>query len=93
MDTARRLAVAIASGRSGRLLRRGSRTPARARRDKYGLKRCPGRMNRPSGATGVRVEPIVQRRIQRYGWDRAAEDYEPLWGEQIAVAQAAPRNE
>jgi ubiquinone/menaquinone biosynthesis C-methylase UbiE len=30
----------------------------------------------------------MQRRIQRYGWDLAADDYEPLWRTQIAVAQA-----
>lgn len=34
------------------------------------------------------MEPKVQRRIQRYGWDLAAEDYEPLWRDQVAVAQA-----
>ncbi|HKE43222.1 MAG TPA: methyltransferase domain-containing protein [Steroidobacteraceae bacterium] len=34
------------------------------------------------------MEARLQRRIQRYGWDRAAEDYEPLWQEQLAIAQA-----
>jgi ubiquinone/menaquinone biosynthesis C-methylase UbiE len=30
----------------------------------------------------------LQRRIQRYGWDRAADDYEPLWRAQLAPAHA-----
>jgi ubiquinone/menaquinone biosynthesis C-methylase UbiE len=30
----------------------------------------------------------LQQRIQRYGWDLAARDYEPLWQEQLAPAQA-----
>jgi ubiquinone/menaquinone biosynthesis C-methylase UbiE len=34
------------------------------------------------------MEPKLQRRIQRYGWDLAAGDYEPLWREQLACAQA-----
>lgn len=34
------------------------------------------------------MEAKLQRRIQRYGWDLAADDYEPLWRTQIAVAQA-----
>lgn len=38
------------------------------------------------------MEPKIQRRVQRYGWDLAAEDYEPLWGDQIAVAQSALLN-
>jgi SAM-dependent methyltransferase len=29
----------------------------------------------------------LQRRIQRYGWDRAVEDYEPGWAAQIRPAQ------
>jgi ubiquinone/menaquinone biosynthesis C-methylase UbiE len=29
----------------------------------------------------------VQTRIQRYGWDLAADDYEPLWGRQLAGVQ------
>ena len=32
------------------------------------------------------MEPRLQRRIQRYGWDLAAADYEPLWRAQIARA-------
>jgi ubiquinone/menaquinone biosynthesis C-methylase UbiE len=35
------------------------------------------------------LEPRLQRRVQRYGWDLAAEDYEPLWGAQIAPAHRA----
>lgn len=29
----------------------------------------------------------LQRRIQRYGWDRAVDDYEPHWSEQLRPAQ------
>jgi ubiquinone/menaquinone biosynthesis C-methylase UbiE len=32
------------------------------------------------------MEPKLQRRIQRQGWDLAAADYEPLWQEQLAAA-------
>jgi ubiquinone/menaquinone biosynthesis C-methylase UbiE len=31
----------------------------------------------------------LQRRVQRYGWDLAAGDYEPLWQAPLAEAQAA----
>jgi ubiquinone/menaquinone biosynthesis C-methylase UbiE len=31
----------------------------------------------------------LQRRVQRYGWDLAAHDYEPLWQKQLAEVQAA----
>jgi SAM-dependent methyltransferase len=34
------------------------------------------------------VDPRVQRRVQRYGWDKAASHYEGLWREQLAPAQA-----
>jgi ubiquinone/menaquinone biosynthesis C-methylase UbiE len=34
------------------------------------------------------LDPRVQRRVQRYGWDKAASHYEGLWGEQLAPAQA-----
>jgi ubiquinone/menaquinone biosynthesis C-methylase UbiE len=34
------------------------------------------------------MEPRLQRRVQRYGWDRAAAVYESLWGAQLAPAQA-----
>ncbi|MGK6309872.1 class I SAM-dependent methyltransferase [Variovorax sp. DT-64] len=43
------------------------------------------------------MEPRLQRRIQRYGWDLAAADYEPFWQAQLApahqalMALAAPR--
>jgi ubiquinone/menaquinone biosynthesis C-methylase UbiE len=30
----------------------------------------------------------LQRRIQRYGWDLAAGDYEPLWRDQLAAARS-----
>lgn len=33
------------------------------------------------------MEPKLQRRIQRYGWDMAAAEYEPLWHAQLASAQ------
>lgn len=33
------------------------------------------------------MKPNLQRRIQRYGWDLAADDYEPLWQAQLAPAQ------
>jgi SAM-dependent methyltransferase len=35
------------------------------------------------------MDARLQRRIQRYGWDLAADDYEPLWQRQLAEAQAA----
>jgi SAM-dependent methyltransferase len=34
------------------------------------------------------MEPRLQRRIQRYGWDLAAAVYESLWQTQLAPAQA-----
>ncbi|MEE8436680.1 MAG: methyltransferase domain-containing protein [bacterium] len=43
------------------------------------------------------MEPKLQRRVQRYGWDKAAGYYEGYWGAQLAEAQrrlldlAAPR--
>ena len=33
------------------------------------------------------MEPRLQRRVQRYGWDLAAADYESLWRTQLAPAQ------
>jgi ubiquinone/menaquinone biosynthesis C-methylase UbiE len=33
------------------------------------------------------MEARLQRRIQRYGWDLAAADYEALWREQLVCAQ------
>jgi ubiquinone/menaquinone biosynthesis C-methylase UbiE len=33
------------------------------------------------------LEARLQRRVQRYGWDRAAADYEALWQAQLAPAQ------
>lgn len=32
------------------------------------------------------MDPKLQRRVQRYGWDLAADAYEPGWAAQIAVA-------
>ena len=33
------------------------------------------------------MDARLQRRIQRYGWDLASQDYEALWQAQLAVAQ------
>lgn len=33
------------------------------------------------------MEPRLQRRVQRYGWDKAAEYYEDSWKEQLKPAQ------
>lgn len=35
------------------------------------------------------MDARLQRRVQRYGWDLAAHDYEPLWQAQLADAQRA----
>lgn len=35
------------------------------------------------------MEAKLQRRVQRYGWDLAAPDYEALWQAQLADAQSA----
>lgn len=35
------------------------------------------------------MDPRLQRRVQRYGWDLAAPSYEGLWGAQLAGVQAA----
>jgi len=35
------------------------------------------------------MQPHLQLRVQRYGWDRAADDYEPLWRAQLAPAHTA----
>jgi ubiquinone/menaquinone biosynthesis C-methylase UbiE len=35
------------------------------------------------------MEPRLQRRVQRYGWDLAADGYETLWQAQLAPAQDA----
>ena len=35
------------------------------------------------------MNPKLQRRVQRYGWDLAAEEYEPLWQRQLADARSA----
>jgi ubiquinone/menaquinone biosynthesis C-methylase UbiE len=34
------------------------------------------------------MEPRLQRRVQRYGWDLAANDYDALWQAQLAPARA-----
>jgi ubiquinone/menaquinone biosynthesis C-methylase UbiE len=33
------------------------------------------------------MDARLQRRVQRYGWDKAAEFYEPFWAHQLAPAQ------
>jgi ubiquinone/menaquinone biosynthesis C-methylase UbiE len=33
------------------------------------------------------MEPALQRRVQRYGWDKAADDYERFWSAQLKPAQ------
>ena len=33
------------------------------------------------------MDPALQRRIQRYGWDRAADTYEHSWADQLKPAQ------
>lgn len=33
------------------------------------------------------MDPRFQRRIQRYGWDKASDHYERFWGEQLRPAQ------
>src|SRR5208282_3318098 len=35
------------------------------------------------------MDARLQRRVQRYGWDLAATEYEPLWRGPLAEAQAA----
>ncbi len=35
------------------------------------------------------MDAKLQRRIQRYGWDLAADDYEALWNAQLAPARSA----
>jgi ubiquinone/menaquinone biosynthesis C-methylase UbiE len=35
------------------------------------------------------MDPALQRRVQRYGWDRAAGDYESLWQAQLADVRTA----
>jgi SAM-dependent methyltransferase len=37
------------------------------------------------------MDAKVQRRVQRYGWDLAARDYEPAWAAQLAPAHAGMR--
>ena len=35
------------------------------------------------------MDSKLQTRVQRYGWDLACEDYEPLWRQQLAAARSA----
>ena len=34
------------------------------------------------------MDPKLQRRVQRYGWDKAADFYEKAWQNQLEPAQA-----
>src|SRR3989442_12636319 len=34
------------------------------------------------------MDARLQRRVQRYGWDKASRDYERYWRQQLAPAQA-----
>ena len=34
------------------------------------------------------MDPKLQRRVQRYGWDLASDHYEPLWQSQLACARS-----
>src|SRR5258708_32355068 len=47
-----------------------------------------GYLGRPGDAEKT-MDARLQRRVQRYGWDLAADDYEPPWHTQLAEAQAA----
>ncbi len=40
------------------------------------------------GAEGITMDARLQRRVQRYGWDKAADYYEGYWSRQLAPAQA-----
>jgi hypothetical protein len=33
------------------------------------------------------MDPALQRRVQRYGWDKAAASYERFWSAQLQPAQ------
>ena len=35
------------------------------------------------------MDARLQRRVQRYGWDLASNEYDPLWEEQLAPARTA----
>lgn len=47
-------------------------------------RRAPSALERPA----LNKHWRLQQRIQRYGWDLAARDYEPMWQAQLAPAQA-----
>src|SRR5262249_49785602 len=65
--------------------RRGRRAQPLSRRFSPRTEMCPRRAH-PAGA-GVAMEPRLQRRIQRYGWDKAASFYEDSWQAQLEPAQ------
>src|SRR2546426_3329594 len=46
--------------------------------------RCTSRRELPSDSVDARL----QRRVQRYGWDKASGDYERFWSRQLEPAQA-----
>ena len=88
---------------TGRLARPSRRCPARrARRSSATSPRLLERLNRAGkdslvvaseylevvGDPGADMDARVQRRVQRYGWDLAANDYERLWQAQLGPAQS-----
>src|SRR5688500_1106021 len=49
---------------------------------------CPYRARCASSAAAPPdMEARLQRRVQRYGWDKAAASYEEFWSEQLRPAQ------
>ena len=94
----RRLPDLVRAGPQGvrRTARRAGRR-ARARPDRAARSAQPRRpriAGRARASTwrssrpGADMEARVQRRVQRYGWDLAAHDYERLWQAQLGPAQA-----
>ena len=77
---------------AGRARRRARTRPHRAARSaESGWPGVAGRAERVPGGrrdAGADVQVRMQRRVQRYGWDLAAPDYERLWQAQLGPAQA-----
>jgi ubiquinone/menaquinone biosynthesis C-methylase UbiE len=73
----------VEPGRTGRNGRLADRTPQLPHAT-VTHQRCY--LDRGSSKT---MDARLQRRIQRYGWDLAADDYEPLWQAQLAEPQTA----
>ena len=51
--------------------------------------RSPSRSDRSAALDRPLIDPKLQRRAQRSGWDLAARDYESLWQAQLAPARRA----